>query len=280
LINSTNTAEIFAEDSHLLKVHYNDIADVDQKIGVNNGFVSVAVTPLTGVIIQPWNELGNGSYSIDLLGESVGTYTITVSLSRPDFQIASVNFFLTVKSIPTSLTIQELQGTNLTTSIARPINEAFDVTLNFSRAQISSIPIDNAEIRLLGVDEWLVLDQPGTGIYQVEIETGEILGIYPILVVASKENYEVGRASFELQIRPFTTELLLWGEDQASATIPVNETLDIELYYNNTDWGVPVDAAELVISGLPLTNNRAITWEQTEQDTHLVSLNFNYRYSF
>jgi hypothetical protein len=268
VINSTNTAEIFAEESHSLKVRYNDISNIDQKIGVSAGSVSVAVTPLTGVTIQPWVDNGDGSYNIDLLGETVGTYTITVSLSCPNFQIASVNFFLTVKSIPTSLTIIKIQGTNLTTSIARPINEAFDVTLNFSRAQIRNNPIDNAEIRFLGVNEWSISDQPGNGIYHVEIETGEILGIYPILVVASKENYEMGRASFELQVRPFKTELLLWGEDQAAATIPVNESLEIELYYNNTDWGVPISGADLVISGLPLTNNRTITWQQTTETTY------------
>lgn len=259
-ITSPSAAEIIAEETYPLNVTYTDTSTGG---GVGGGTISVVVTPTTGMTYEPGVHLGSGIYQIVLYGDSIGTYTVTVTLSRYPYRRASVNFFLTVKPIPTTLNILELQGTNLTTSLARPINETFQVTLNFARDENASRSVENATISLLGVEEWRMADYLGNGTYVVEVSTGDILGIYPTLVMASKLNYEVGRASFEFHVRPFSTELLLWGREEASATVPVGETLELEVYYNNTDWGVPISGAELVVSGLPLTNERTISWEKT-----------------
>ncbi|MFX0196811.1 MAG: hypothetical protein ACFFCW_11845 [Candidatus Hodarchaeota archaeon] len=267
-ITSPSAAEIQAEKTYPLKVRYTDTSNDE---GIGKGNVKVAVTPVTGMTVASVEDLGGGTYLIDLRGDFVGTYTVTVTLNKPRYQLASVNFFLTVKPIPTTLNILELQETSSTTSIAQPINETFQATLSFARAENASISVENATLTLLGIEEWRMIDYLGNGTYLVEVSTGDILGIYPILVMASKSNFEVGRASFELQVRPFTTELLLWEREEASAMIPVGETLELEVYYNNTDRGVPIPEAELVISGLPLTNNRTITWEQIG-DNYRVSI--------
>ena len=190
-----------------------------------------------GVGVGTLTETGfTGTYtgSIDTSVTGAGTYVITITATRNDYEVSRAYITLVVQVLPSSITpIDPVSG-----SISIPRGSSINVTIYLEDVN-NILAIPNASVLLLTADfEGYVASFIYTlteGVYNVIIPangpTIKPQGPYTLLIQASFDNFAPTSYIFNIELLASVTEILLSGEtsDDMSVTFSKITTLTVNL---------------------------------------------------
>ena len=211
--------------------------------GLGGANVSVIdVVPAIGLGIASTIDEGSGFYSIDITAASAGIFTILLRANLTDYDTQLASFGLTVREIPTILT---LDNSGATISV----DQSYDVQVTFRDDALSGL--EGATILVLHPPSGLahVVAENSGGQYTITL-TPSFIGTYEFAIRATLPNYLNSTVGFTLIVRSIPTELRI-VEELESDSIYFTDEYNLTLLYIRTDTGQNVSSADLTISTLP-----------------------------
>lgn len=188
-------------------------------------------------------DYGNGTYSIQMMVNSSGSYSISISAYREFFHIATDSFTLIVDSF--SSQVERLNGT------ADTVRFGDNYTLYLEYTNSSGHGISDA-------DMVLVTQEPGTGL--VLSETAEYAdGIYSITLIPqdatlfslvfriNSTNYAPQFVTFALTVSEIPTIL---QTDKSNAQISIDQNYTVILFLEDEDMNV-LSGADILLLNEP-----------------------------
>ncbi|MFX0054355.1 MAG: hypothetical protein ACFFAD_05450 [Candidatus Hermodarchaeota archaeon] len=240
LIRLNGTADFaYFGDTYRLVVQFTNTTG----FGLGGASVSVIdVVPAAGLGIADAVDEGSGFYSIDITASSAGIFTILLRANLTDYDTQFASFGLTVREIPTILTLD-------TSGATISVDQSHDVQVTFR---------DDALNGLIGAT--ILVLHPPSGLANVVVEgsggqytitlTPSVIGTYEFAIRATLLNYLNSTVGFTLVVRSVPTELRI-VEELESDSIYFTDEYNLTLLYVRTDTGQNVSSADLTITTLP-----------------------------
>ncbi|MFW9839251.1 MAG: hypothetical protein ACFFE7_17180, partial [Candidatus Thorarchaeota archaeon] len=177
-----------------------------------------------GVEFTPFEEMGNGIYTITITPLQRGVFDLIFRASKPGYQNDSVSFTLesvriqTVLSIASGLSSDEMNYT-----------EVFPLVLELERPDIGT-HISNATIDVLGVPsggfDWTVEE---IGNQYIVYITPEYVGRWIFTITATLENHRPSSVDFILDVEPIRVQPVILSSLYATEGQPFNITVRLDL---------------------------------------------------
>jgi len=231
IFNGTST-QVDIEDSIVLKMNYTDTGGHY----IDGATILVdEVIPSTGLSISSIDPVSgeSGNYSVSIIVNGIGVYTIRFLASKDDYQSASGVFVIVVNDVPTLLTVTSGETAEI------GLGDPFTATYHFE--MFNSTPIQGAVMSVfysgpLGGLSWSDPVDEGSGDYSVEFDSF-LSGAYLVTIAASKEYFQSDAVSFFLLVGDITSHLDIMNG--SAKTIDFGESYRLVLsYYNNTPFGL------------------------------------------
>jgi hypothetical protein len=200
------------------------------------------VVPSVGLGIGTTIYEGVGIYSIDITAASAGIFTILLRANLTDYDTQFASFGLTVREIPTILTLDD-SGATIS------VDQSHIVQITFRDDALNGLT--GATILVLHPPSGLshMVAEVSGGQYTLTL-TPSIIGTYEFAIRAALPNYLNSTVGFTLIVRTIPTELMIVEELEADSTYFTDE-YNLSLLYVRTDTGQNVSSADLTISTLP-----------------------------
>ncbi len=196
-----------------------------------------------GVGVGTLTETGfTGTYtgSIDTSVTGAGTYVITITATRNDYEVARAYITLVVQVLPSSITpINPVSG-----SISIPRGSAINVTIYLEDVNnVLAIP-DSSVLLLTANFEGFEISFTYTfteGVYNVIIPangpTINPQGPYTLLIQASFDNFAPTSYIFNIELQASVTEILLSGETTEDMSVTFSEITTLTVNLTKPDFG-------------------------------------------
>ncbi len=203
---------------------------------ITDGIVNWTIPQLK--ISGDFINLGNGSYvaTFNTTGMFFGVWAVTVRAYPDNKTLAETvrGFTLTINQI-TTITIREVIPDRYWGWVGNVSVQYYDIS--FERG------IGGANVTYTWEGGSDLSYDLGNGTYLIPIYSNSVLpDSYNIKITFTKENHQVGTATISIIIRPVPTELIATApsmnyipDSTTSLELPINETVTITLYYNDTD---------------------------------------------
>ncbi|MGY5873698.1 MAG: hypothetical protein RTV72_15730, partial [Candidatus Thorarchaeota archaeon] len=238
-LNGTADVVLFGGDYTVVLEYLNSTSD-----GLTGATLAVeAVTPSIGLTVTGFTPLSNGLYSITLIPDEAGTFSVVMSASLLNHETQYITFTLTATGIPTILTA-------LPSSETIAVDQSFTLQILFQEEEGSTlisyetIIIVNPPSGLL-ISAELPLDY---GLYNITLTPLEI-GTYDILFRGEADNYQSSSAAFTLVVTEIPTQLVFEG-DVSRTTVEFEEPYELTVYYYRSDILTPTNVDGAIISVL------------------------------
>jgi hypothetical protein len=207
----------------------------------NNGYLLAG-----GLMTYSWtagngivNDLGTGEYSISLNTNSLpsnGRYDVDITWTKSYYD-----------SLVDVFTINVIYDTELLSSDAPGIDVASgnEGQLHVYFEDMMTNPITTAQVAC----NWSLgytVTPDGSGNYLLSMDTtGMTLGLYPVLITASKSYYQTKSIILTVDVRELHTSAI---PSTSLLSLPVGYTTSFTITYRDTDLGVPISGAAGLIS--------------------------------
>ncbi len=224
--------------------------------GLSGANVTVeSVIPATGLLWGNTTTESQGVYSILLEPQESNTFTLLVQASLSDHQTRFVLFTLTATAIATSLNM-------LNTSTTISLDQTFTAYLLFHDEDF--VGLEDANLIIPNPPagaSFSEFEDLGNGFYRVTVTPLEV-GIFDIVIKASKSGYQNGYASLTLgAVRTPTSLHVASGLPSGSAMF--TESYERLVLYDRIDTGLNVTGATIDLQASP---NTGISWSYIEAD--------------
>ncbi|MHA2141900.1 MAG: hypothetical protein ACXADC_05545 [Candidatus Thorarchaeota archaeon] len=200
-------------------------------------------TPSVGLGDGPVFDEGSGYYSITLTPTSAEIFSILIKANLTVYTTQIVSFSLTVREIPTILTL-----------------DAPGATISVDQSHVAQITFRDDSLNGLEGATIIVLNPPvGLGYSVANISSGQytltlypsMIGTYEFAIRATLSNYLNSTVGFTLVVRTIPTELMIIEGIQSDSIYFMDE-YSLTLVYIRTDNGQNVSSADLTVSTLPV----------------------------
>jgi len=215
-------------NAYALRVMY-ERADMMQNI--TDATIGVYLSPEEGLT---WTvQHLDGYYSVGLLAESLGRWTITVSAERENHTPASVQFVLDIITISTTLDAAAHPGT---VNYSRP----FLFTLTYRILDNQSGVSGASPLASGDGSDWISIHDLGNGIYSVNV-TPFGLGDFSPLLTFDKPGYESKQYRLSFTVVKIPLKVQLMSSSFATEGVP----FDVIVKVTEEDTGRPVSNASV-----------------------------------
>ena len=231
-----NTLELIQKSTQVnLKEHFR--ANLTYKdssgTGIEDANLSVSVSgEHNGVLMENVQDLGLGNYQVQFFSNISGSYSITITGSKPFYANASDVLFILVSEYGASLLSPN--GT------ADVINYGLAYRLVIRYQNSTGYGLAGANVSLLtlvpadGLTSGSIIDE-GNGFYSILLAPEET-GTFTLLFEASIINHQTGLYSFVLSVNPVETLLIVGTSTEVMA---VDEACYVTLTFTNaTGYGL------------------------------------------
>jgi len=251
LLLNDSAAAIDAESNYTVVVQYLN-GTGEGLAGANVGVFSMA--PDTGLNSSTSTYHGNGTYSIILLPEDHGTFSLIIGASLLNHQSQYVSFTLTVSPLASILSLEKSAD-----HIASDRNYTLILTFQDERL----VGLENATITVLSVIPDIGIDfsnitDVGGGNYSITLIP--LIGDdYEVVFRATLPRYQNATAVFTLYVTDAETTLRT-SNGLNTGNAYYNETLETTLIFERTDF--PANISLAIIEVIP---SLGVSYNITEQ---------------
>lgn len=211
----------------------------DMAVNITGATISVSPSASIGLDIVV-NDYGS-YYALELTGYQLGSWQLTITANKSDYQSATTSLILEVEAIASSVDIVNIDGL----PVERGLNESFEVRFYYSRMNGSGIP--DALVNLSYSSDarglnWSLPVDYGNGTYSISVRIN-IASTYSVNVISSKEFYTTSFDSFTTVANEINTEISILNGTTGKARF--GESFNLALMYTNASgyglWGASVN---------------------------------------
>ncbi|MHA1232747.1 MAG: hypothetical protein ACTSPQ_19110 [Candidatus Helarchaeota archaeon] len=238
-LNGTITQSItmYYNETLNITIYYEDL---NYSLGIEN-----AVVNITESSTYDLNDVGNGYYTLIFNATLLHNYTFIVNADKYGYQNQSMKFNITILKRPTELIIY----VNSSIPTGQPIyyNQTIIITAYYNDT-IRKTGIENASVNItLTIME--IMTEIGNGNYSYSYK-GSTIGTFLFTFNATKYGYKLAENSLTIQVIEYSTEVKLYmnSTEMTEITIHYNESVIIELLYNNTIINDGIAGADVKIN--------------------------------
>ncbi|MCF2138350.1 MAG: hypothetical protein K9W43_14050 [Candidatus Thorarchaeota archaeon] len=229
-LNSTQSIQLEFKDSLGTAINEANIS-TSIMLGSSNGISWGSVA-----------DIGAGNYLINFTGHTSGTYTIRMVASKPNYESTDVTLLIYVDTIPTSLASLNGSADVIT------YGDQYDLFLHYTNE--SGYGLSNASVSIQDVKPstglpYGLVEDLDDGFYHIRFNSTEI-GIYSIVVLANKTNFQPQYLSFTLTV---TKDTMFLSVADPAPVLTVGELYN-SCVYLNASTGQGLSGA--VINGVDL----------------------------
>ncbi|MHA2069943.1 MAG: hypothetical protein ACXABY_36730, partial [Candidatus Thorarchaeota archaeon] len=240
LIRLNGTADfVYFGDTYRLVVQFTNSTG----FGLIGADVEVIdIVPAVGLITGATIDEGIGFYSIEITAGSAGIFTILLKANLTDFDTQFASFALTVREIPTILTLDD-------SGVTISVDQSHIVQITFRDESLNGLV--GATIIVLNPPSGLAhsMSELSSGQYTITL-TPSTIGTYEFAIRATLSDYLNSTVGFTLLVRTIPTELGIIGGLESDST-DFTDDYNLTLVYVRTDTGQNISSADLTISTLP-----------------------------
>ncbi|WP_371805856.1 hypothetical protein [Candidatus Lokiarchaeum ossiferum] len=280
VLNGDDAIEVIWGSDFLLSVTFTD-EQLASSIPISDGTVSFTINPAGNVTTGFLTPQGSGIYSLSLNSETDiganGTYTITMTATKNQYETKQVVITVDISIISTLLTAEE-------SSISKQyVSENWNISVSFMDSSDSQnlVPIIDGSISysVSGPNDYSgtgTIDHVSGGIYNASFNTVNDFpgtGTYTFLIVASKAEYQSQQITVIVDIGLTKTNLTLVNSEEIEYFWGENFT--IGAYYE--DIQDPQDIKEVTNGQISynVSSLSGITGFLDYKGSQLFSLEFN-----
>lgn len=246
VIFGSSSVEIGFSETHNTTFRYEMLLN---GTGIENAAIDIVYSGPTLTLSNQVVEDASGNYNVSFSARLPGTYIITIIAYKPFHQRASSSFALTIRNVPTNLTLSvgEIDEMGLT--------DTYEMTFRYQMS--NGTGIDGAEIKVFHspniTSSVIAL---GFGNYALQVNATKSGG-YLITMDASKLYCQRTATSFLLNVRDINTTMVSLNGTGAFVGFGKNYTLFVS-YTNSSGHGL--DGANISI----VNADPGITWSPTQ----------------
>jgi hypothetical protein len=260
ILLNESAASIDAESNYTVFIQYLNVTGE----GLSGADVAISsIAPKMGLNYSTSTYHGNGTYSILLVPENHGTFSLTIGASLINHESKFVSFTLTVSPLAVIFSLEASAD-----QIATDRN--YTLILTF-QDETGLVGLENATITVIsvipstGIDFSNVTDL-GSGNYSITL-IPSLSGTYEIMFRAELPRYQNAIQKFTLYATDAPTELRT-SDGPTDGSVYYNETFQITLLFERTDIGENVSLAEIEI-----VNPTGIVYNVTAQlDRYILEI--------
>ncbi len=228
--------------------------------GLENAVISVlSVYPATGISLAQPVQLGNGTYSIELIPEQEGTYEIVFRATLSKYQNGTTSFTVTVTKIPTLLRTE-----SGSLSDSGFYSNWYNLSVLFERTD-SHQNISDAAFKITqvaGLTFFIVTTEMQ---YKICIMS-ESVGKWSLAITAYKDHYRNASIVFEYEVKEHPAAVAGTGPP---GDLYFNQTASFLLRYNISEV-MGIENASIELTYNPVS---VLTWEQLGDGYYNFTLN-------
>lgn len=242
-IYGDSSVEIGLSETYNTTFRYNMINGT----GVASAAIDIVYSGPVGMLRWNLSDSGFGNYSIQLEASLPGTYLITIAAFKQYHQSSSNSFFLTIRNIPTNLTLPEV-------SVEIGLTDSYDMLVTYE--MLNGTGIEGAVIDVIAPASVNSLVTPlGLGSYKIEFGS-TMSGSFLVTIAASKQYHQSSSETFFLIVREISTNIT--SLNGTSGQVGFGKSFDFLLEYTNSS-GFGLDGANVsVFSVIP---EIGLTWD-------------------
>ncbi len=225
-IDNPTPGELGIGDIHLATFTYSDTYG----IGIPDADVSIQYTGTAGGVT--WTEpvdLGDGDYSVAFTAVHSGSYVITITASKAQYEVSSDALSM---SVGDKTTLMDLENG---TSAVIGFGESYRLVVSYVNGTGHGLEGANVSIVTtnpeVGIGYTSSTDE-GNGFYSFILTPGD-MGTWTILIQASIQDHSIQGDSFTLTATPVSAQLNIAGGSNV-VTTGVEQTVDILVFYIQT----------------------------------------------
>ncbi|MHA1752246.1 MAG: hypothetical protein ACTSYZ_07750 [Candidatus Helarchaeota archaeon] len=212
---------IYYNETIIITARYNDT--------IRGTGIELASVNITYTIMETMTSAGNGNYTYTFKGTTISTFNFYINATRYGYKIAENTLNIQVIEYPTNLVLYI--NSTITNETMIYYNENLTIEVLYNNTYLGT-GIPNANVTLNTTTE---LTGNSSGFYSYRFN-GTILGDFYYVINASKYGYIGQTITFLIHVIRNPTNLVLYMNStvQVNRTIYYNETLILEILFNNT----------------------------------------------
>ncbi len=214
--------------------------DNETRAGIANATVSVSWPPEAYWVNRSQEQ--NGTYIIEISTKNVnaGTYTLTVTLDTPTYEVSSVSIQVIVEERDTTITAQP-------STLSVTWLENGTVRVEYRDANGTGIPGATVSISWSG-GHWVNRSQEANGIYMVEISTkGVDVGTYSLIIRIDKTNYAAKSITIQVIIGERETQVEVVFPADLKLNVTWSESVNVTVVYRDAN-GTGILGANITVT--------------------------------
>ncbi|TFF87968.1 MAG: hypothetical protein EU549_03855, partial [Promethearchaeota archaeon] len=192
----------------------------------------------------------------------VGNSYLTVEAQKQNYTIQSIRFKIEVQERDSYLDLVYLNYVQQT-YVEQFWNETVNIRTSYNDTGTDNF-ISGASLSLIGVDFALNFTEMNT-YYELNITTRKLsIGLNFLTISAERENYTSTSKTITINVKERTTTLTTYlkGIQSTSLSIPWNETIDIEISYNDSVLNKFISGAGVSLTGSDLSETLSQSGER------------------